>query len=82
MLLSFVILLTVFGLIRSVERFSPDRGVAFSSFAMPYIRGEILHYLRDRGSMIKIPRVWQELHSKGQKLRRTLRTDLGRSPHD
>lgn len=72
----------VFGLIRAVERFSPDRGVAFSSFAIPYIRGEILHYLRDRGSMIKIPRVWQELHSKGQKLRRKLRTDLGRSPHD
>lgn len=72
----------VFGLIRAVERFSPDRGVAFSSFAMPYIRGEILHYLRDRGSMIKIPRVWQELHSKGQKLRRQLRTELGRSPED
>ncbi|OKH17892.1 sigma-70 family RNA polymerase sigma factor [[Limnothrix rosea] IAM M-220] len=72
----------VFGLIRAVERFNADRGVAFSSFAMPYIRGEILHYLRDRGSMIKIPRVWQELHSKGQKLRRKLRTDLGRSPQD
>lgn len=74
--------IAVFGLIRAVERFSPDRGVAFSSFAMPYIRGEILHYLRDRGSAIKIPRVWQELHSKGQKLRRQLRTELGRSPHD
>jgi RNA polymerase sigma-B factor len=74
--------IAVFGLIRAVERFSPDRGVAFSSFAMPYIRGEILHYLRDRGSMIKIPRVWQELHSKGQKLRRQLRTQLGRSPED
>lgn len=72
----------VFGLIRAVERFSPERGVAFSSFAMPYIRGEILHYLRDRGSMIRIPRVWQELYSKGQKLRSTLRTQLGRSPYD
>ena len=71
-----------FGLIRAVERFNPERGVAFSSFAMPYIRGEILHYLRDRGSVIKIPRVWQELHSKGQKLRRKLRAQLGRSPHD
>lgn len=74
--------IAVFGLIRAVERFNPDRGVAFSSFAMPYIRGEILHYLRDRGSMIRIPRVWQELYSKGQKLRRQLRTDLGRSPQD
>lgn len=74
--------IAVFGLIRAVERFCPDRGVAFSSFAMPYIRGEILHYLRDRGSMIKIPRVWQELHSKGQKVRRQLRIQLGRSPQD
>lgn len=74
--------IAVFGLIRAVERFSPERGVAFSSFAMPYIRGEILHYLRDRGSMIRIPRVWQELYSKGQKCRRTLRTQLGRSPQE
>lgn len=72
----------VFGLIRAVERFSPERGVAFSSFAMPYIRGEILHYLRDRSSMIRIPRVWQELYSKGQKMRSTLRAQLGRSPQD
>jgi RNA polymerase sigma-B factor len=49
---------------------------------MPYIRGEILHYLRDRGSMIKIPRVWQELYSKGQSLRRQLRHQLGRSPQE
>lgn len=74
--------IAVFGLIRAVERFSPERGVAFSSFAMPYIRGEILHYLRDRGSMIKIPRVWQELHSKGQTIRRQLRHQLGRSPQE
>lgn len=72
----------VFGLIRAVERFNPDRGVAFSSFAMPYIRGEILHYLRDRGSMIRIPRVWQELYSKGEKVRRQLRAQWGRSPLD
>jgi RNA polymerase sigma-B factor len=37
------------GLIKAVERFDPTEGNAFSSFAMPYIRGEIQHYLRDKG---------------------------------
>jgi len=37
------------GLIRAIERFDTTKGSAFSSFAIPYIRGEIQHYLRDRG---------------------------------
>ena len=49
------------GLIRAIERFDPLQGAAFSSFAIPYIRGEMLHYLRDKGSMMRIPRRWQEL---------------------
>jgi len=49
------------GLIRAIERFDPQQGSAFSSFAIPYIRGEMLHYLRDKGSMMRIPRRWQEL---------------------
>ena len=46
------------GLIRAIERFDPTQGCAFSSFAVPYIRGEMLHFLRDRGSSIKVPRRW------------------------
>ena len=42
------------GLIRAIERFNPTQGCAFSSFAVPYIRGEMLHFLRDRGSAIKV----------------------------
>ncbi|HEY9861867.1 MAG TPA: sigma-70 family RNA polymerase sigma factor, partial [Candidatus Obscuribacterales bacterium] len=41
------------GLIRAIERFNPSQGCAFSSFAVPYIRGEMLHFLRDRGNTVK-----------------------------
>jgi RNA polymerase sigma-B factor len=60
------------GLIKAIERFKPHQGYAFSSFAIPFIRGEMLHYLRDKASLMKIPRRSQELYSKGQKLRRKL----------
>jgi RNA polymerase sigma factor (sigma-70 family) len=44
------------GLIKAAQRFDPTKGFMFSSFATPFIKGEILHYLRDKGSTIKIPR--------------------------
>jgi len=70
------------GLIRAIERFDPHQGNAFSSFALPYIRGEILHYLRDKSSVLRIPRRWQELRAKGQKARKHLIVQLGRMPKD
>lgn len=70
------------GLIRAIERFNPHQGCAFSSFAIPYIRGEILHYLRDKGGVMRIPRRWQELHTRGKKLRKTLTATLGRQPKE
>ena len=70
------------GLIRAIERFSPNQGYAFSSFAVPYIRGEILHFLRDHSGIIKIPRCWQDLYNQGQKVRKELALTLGRSPRD
>jgi RNA polymerase sigma-B factor len=41
------------GLIRAIERFDMSKGHAFSSFAIPYIRGEIQHYLRDKGCPVR-----------------------------
>jgi RNA polymerase sigma-B factor len=70
------------GLIRAIERFNPAQGCAFSSFAVPYIRGEMLHFLRDRGSSIKVPRRWQDLQKEGQKVRVTLAKKLGYQPTD
>lgn len=70
------------GLIRAIERFDMHQGAAFSSFAIPYIRGEMLHYLRDKGSMMRIPRRWQELYARGKKLKKDLIEQLGRLPQD
>ncbi len=44
------------GLLKAVERFDPEAGAAFSSFAVPYINGELLHWIRDRWSHLRIPR--------------------------
>ena len=70
------------GLIRAIERFDPNQNNAFSSFAVPYIRGEMLHFLRDKGSLIKIPRRWQELQKEGQRVSKELTETLGRLPKD
>ncbi|AFY64712.1 RNA polymerase sigma factor SigF [Geitlerinema sp. PCC 7407] len=70
------------GLIRAIERFDPTQGCAFSSFAVPYIRGEMLHFLRDRASSVKVPRRWQDLYKEGQRVRTQLSRDLGRQPSD
>ena len=70
------------GLIRAIERFNPNVGNAFSSFAIPYIRGEVLHYLRDKGNVMRIPRRWQDLYAKGKKLRQQLAATRGTFPND
>jgi RNA polymerase sigma-B factor len=70
------------GLIRAIERFDPSQGCAFSSFAVPYIRGEILHFLRDRTSTVKIPRRWQDLQREGEKVRTQLTRQQGHPPSE
>jgi RNA polymerase sigma-B factor len=70
------------GLLRAIERFDPGKGYAFSSFAFPYIRGEIQHYLRDKSSSIKIPRRWLELGQKSAAIIREFRERLQRQPTD
>ncbi|MDB9525902.1 RNA polymerase sigma factor SigF [Oscillatoria sp. CS-180] len=68
------------GLIRAIERFDLSKGYAFSSFAIPYIRGEIQHYLRDRSATVRIPRKWQSLAHQSRQAIHTLRTELNRQP--
>ena len=46
----------VIGLLNAIERFDPQRGSSFSSFARPQVLGAILNYLRDHGTLIKVPR--------------------------
>jgi len=68
------------GLIRAIEAFDPRRNVRFSSFAVPYIRGAIAHELRDRGSLLRIPRPLWELRQRATSLEQQLRRERGGGP--
>jgi RNA polymerase sigma-B factor len=68
------------GLIRAIERFDIAKGNAFSSFAIPYIRGEIQHYLRDKSSTLRIPRRWLELKQKSVSFIQSFREQYHRQP--
>lgn len=70
------------GLIRAIERFDMSKGHAFSSFAIPYIRGEIQHYLRDKSPSMRIPRRWQALQRQAIWVMRELQVKLNRQPTD
>ena len=69
------------GLIRAVEAFDPSRAVSFSSFAVPYIRGALLHELRDRQPMVRIPRPLWELRQQAARLQEERRGE-GQPPLD
>lgn len=70
------------GLIQAIERFDMSKGIAFSSFAIPYIRGEIQHHLRDKGVMVRIPRRWLALQQQSVGISRDLREKYNRQPTD
>ena len=70
------------GLIRAIEKFELAKGNAFSSYAMPYIRGEIQHYLRDKGVTVRIPRRWLALQQQAVGISRSLREQYHRQPTD
>lgn len=67
-------------LISAVERFDPDKGYDFSTFATPTIIGEIKKYFRDKEWSLKVPRRIKELSGKMQKKREEMAIELGRDP--
>ncbi len=43
-------------LMKAIERFEPERGFKFTTFAMPTIAGEVRNHIRDKGSAIRVAR--------------------------
>lgn len=68
------------GLIKAARRWDPDRGLAFSTFAVPTITGELRRHFRDRAWMVRPPRHVQELGLVIQRIRDQLSQELGREP--
>ena len=68
------------GLIKAIDRFDLERGVAFSTYATPTIVGEIKRHFRDRGWTIRVPRRLQEIQGVINQALSDLGQELGRSP--
>ena len=68
------------GLIKALDRFDLERGVAFSSYAVPTMLGEIKRYFRDSGWAVHVPRAAQERALALGRSTRELSATFGRSP--
>ncbi|WP_443033450.1 RNA polymerase sigma factor SigF [Streptomyces sp. ACA25] len=68
------------GLIKSVDRFDPDRGVEFSTYATPTVVGEIKRHFRDKGWAVRVPRRLQELRLSLSTATAELSQQHGRAP--
>jgi len=68
------------GLIKSVDRFDPERGVEFSTYATPTVVGEIKRHFRDKGWAVRVPRRLQELRLSLTTATAELSQRHGRSP--
>ncbi|MEV6081406.1 SigB/SigF/SigG family RNA polymerase sigma factor [Streptomyces sp. NPDC052069] len=68
------------GLIKAIDRFDLSREVEFTSFAVPYIVGEIKRFFRDTSWAVHVPRRLQELRVDLAKSKESLAGDLDRDP--
>lgn len=68
------------GLIKAIDRFEPDRGLEFTTFATPTIMGEIKRHFRDKGWSVRVPRRLQELSAKVTQITDELTSELNRIP--
>jgi len=68
------------GIVFSVERFDPERGVEFSTFATRTVLGELKRHFRDKGWLVRAPRRVQELDLELKEVVGSLAQRLGRSP--
>jgi RNA polymerase sigma-B factor len=68
------------GLIKAIDRFSPEREVAFSSYAVPTILGELKRHFRDRTWAVRVPRDLQELALRVDRAVGDLSRETGKAP--
>lgn len=68
------------GLLNAVDRFEPDRGIDFLSYAVPTITGEIRRHFRDRTWSMRVPRRLKDLQSAINAAVGPLSQELGRAP--
>lgn len=68
------------GLVKAIDRYDPGRGLAFSSYAVPTILGELRRHFRDRTWSVHMPRRLQEQSARISKLSDSLALTLGRQP--
>jgi RNA polymerase sigma-B factor len=67
-------------LVKAIDRFDPERGASFSSYAVPTISGELRRHFRDHTWALRVPRDLQELAVKVGKTESALQSQLGRVP--
>jgi RNA polymerase sigma-B factor len=70
------------GLVKAFDRFDPERGTMFSSFAVPTIMGELRRHLRDRTWRLHVPRDLRDLSVALAPVAAALSDELRRSPTD
>lgn len=68
------------GLLKALERFEPERGVQFTTFAWATIEGELKRHLRDRSWGMRVPRRLQEAYLRTSAALEQLTHELGRAP--
>jgi len=68
------------GLIASVDKYDGEKGVKFSTYATHFIVGQIKHYLRDKGKIIKEPAWLQELNQRMTRVIDSLNQNFNRQP--
>ncbi|MCW2996334.1 MAG: sigma-70 family polymerase sigma factor [Conexibacter sp.] len=68
------------GLLKAIDRFDPERGIAFSSYALPTMSGELRRHFRDRGWAVRPPRDLLEQALNVDKSSAELQRRLGRAP--
>lgn len=68
------------GLLKAIDRFDPEQGTQFSSFAVPTITGELKRHLRDHTWTLRVPRSTKDLSMKVVRTEAEIEASTGRSP--